>query len=203
MGASGRPNCAVMATEAMDFETQYQQLCLALSRQGQVKDLTKEFNTMIYDESRVRFLLTLDCLRAPPRERPSKLKCAAESARLRAAGNAAYSRRGQEAAALELYTQAVLAAPAADPADDCLALALANRSAVLLSLGHMGPCLVDMSRALQHGYPPRLRQKLDQRLEKLRQQALNNRSAELTDPLVISQHLTGDEEQRLVSGEKL
>ena len=168
--------------------------------QGQVSDLTKEFNSMTSDETRVRFLLTLDCVRAPSRERSSKLKCAEESARLRSAGNAAYGRRGQESAALELYTQAVLAAPAADEA---LALALANRSAVLLSLGHLGPCLADMSRALQHGYPQRLQAKLEQRLEKLRQQLQKEPTEELTEPLTISQDLTEDQEEKLVSGDHL
>ena len=191
-----------MATGAMNFETQYQELCAALFKQGQVKDLTKEFNSMICDESRIRFLLTLDCVRVTSGERASKLKCAEESGRLRAAGNATYSRRGQETAALELYTQAVLAAPVNDGADESLALALANRSAVLLSLGHVGPCLADMSRALQHGYPQRLRRKLHQRLEKLEQQALKNQlsSIELTQPLVINQNITEQQEQRLVSG---
>ncbi|XP_043236361.1 SET and MYND domain-containing protein 4-like [Amphibalanus amphitrite] len=200
MGASGRPNGAVAEGEAMDFETQYRELCVALSKQGQVTNLTKEFNSMTSDESRVRFLLTLDCVRAPSRERASRLKCPAESGRLRSAGNAAYGRRGQERAALQLYTQAVLAAP---EGDEALPLALANRSAVLLSLGHLGPCLADMSRALRHGYPQRLHSKLEQRLEKLRELALREPSAELPETPTLSPDLTDEQEETLVSGEVL
>ncbi|KAF0289974.1 SET and MYND domain-containing protein 4 [Amphibalanus amphitrite] len=182
MGASGRPNGAVAESEAMDFETQYRELCVALSKQGQVTNLTKEFNSMTSDESRVRFLLTLDCVRAPSRERASRLKCPAESGRLRSAGNAAYGRRGQERAALQLYTQAVLAAP---EGDEALPLALANRSAVLLSLGHLGT---------------RLHSKLEQRLQKLRELALREPSAELPETPTLSPDLTEEQEETLVSG---
>ncbi|XP_037080735.1 SET and MYND domain-containing protein 4-like [Pollicipes pollicipes] len=187
-----------MAGDGADFEATYKKLCVALSKQGQVKDLTKEFNSMRSDDSRVRFLLALDAVRAPPFELKAKLKCAEESNRLRAEGNAAYGRRGQEAAALELYTRAVLAAPADD--GPALALALANRSAVLLSLGWLGPCLVDMRRALRHGYPQQLRPKLEQRLQRVRQEAQARSCPELAGPLDFNEDAADEDDERLVSG---
>ncbi|KAF4522411.1 hypothetical protein B566_EDAN007661, partial [Ephemera danica] len=71
------------------------------------------------------------------------------SNKLRADGNTAYQ-KGDNMKALELYTKSVAYAPFDSPE---LALAYANRSAVLRTLGMCHDCLEDIQRAFNHGYP--------------------------------------------------
>eukprot|EP00095_Tigriopus_kingsejongensis_P008472 maker-scaffold18_size714446-snap-gene-3.28 protein:Tk08472 transcript:maker-scaffold18_size714446-snap-gene-3.28-mRNA-1 annotation:"set and mynd domain-containing" len=83
-------------------------------------------------------------------------------------GNKAYQ-DGKDIDALYLYTQAVIAAPC-DPDTHLgkdLAIALANRSAVLFSLKAFYLALDDIKLALESGYPKELRYKLLERRLKI------------------------------------
>ena len=64
-------------------------------------------------------------------------------------GNKKYA-SGDSETALGLYTQAVLTAPHTEPE---LSLALANRSAALLSLNNHRAAVQDIEMALSAGYP--------------------------------------------------
>jgi len=86
------------------------------------------------------------------------------SRQMRDAGNSAFLAKNDEEA-LNCYNQALLAAPA-DPWDsqgEDLALALANRSALMLRQGNTAQGLKDTTLALKSGYPAHLQYKLLQR----------------------------------------
>ncbi|KAF4522348.1 hypothetical protein B566_EDAN011068, partial [Ephemera danica] len=72
-----------------------------------------------------------------------------KSEQFRTQGNTEY-RKGDDKKALELYTKSIAYAPQ-DSSE--LSLAYANRSAVLRSMKKCRECLVDVERALSHGYP--------------------------------------------------
>ncbi|XP_069195439.1 SET and MYND domain-containing protein 4 [Procambarus clarkii] len=71
----------------------------------------------------------------------------------RAEGNKAFQEKKNEQALL-LYSQAVMRAP--HDSGNSLALALANRSAVLYHIKKFSLCLSDIELAMQAGYPPNL-----------------------------------------------
>ena len=79
-------------------------------------------------------------------------------------GNKSY-KEGKDLDALYLYTQAVIAAPVDETTLQSrdLAVALANRSAVLFSLKAFNLALDDIRLALESGYPSELRYKLLER----------------------------------------
>ncbi|KAF4521764.1 hypothetical protein B566_EDAN006283 [Ephemera danica] len=72
-----------------------------------------------------------------------------KSEQFRTEGNSEYRNRNNQKA-LELYTKSIAYAPH-DSSE--LHVAYANRSAVLRSMGKCRECLVDVKRALSHGYP--------------------------------------------------
>ena len=76
-----------------------------------------------------------------------KEKC--QSGVYRELGNKKYG-LGDSEGALALYSQAVLTAPHSEPE---LSLALANRSAALLSLNNHRAAVQDIEMALSEGYP--------------------------------------------------
>ena len=83
-------------------------------------------------------------------------KSAEDSVQHREQGNKAYQ-GGDAEKGNELYTQSIACAP---PGSLELALAFANRSASLRSLGRLRECVEDVQRALEGGYPELLRHKL-------------------------------------------
>ncbi|KAF4532549.1 hypothetical protein B566_EDAN010841, partial [Ephemera danica] len=76
-------------------------------------------------------------------------KSPVKSRQFRTRGNSAYQNEDNKKA-LKLYTKSISRAPL-DSSE--LALAYANRSAVLRSMKKCRECLVDIERALSHGYP--------------------------------------------------
>jgi len=82
-----------------------------------------------------------------------------EATEFRNAGNVEYKIRN-DGAALELYTRSIASAMEGSKE---LALAYANRSAVLLRINKLAPCLHDINRALEEKYPENLRKKLRSR----------------------------------------
>ena len=84
-----------------------------------------------------------------------KLKDAEESIKLRNQGNKHFQEKCNQKA-LHLYNESVIAAPSSGDTS-VLALALANRSAVLLHLKKYDLCLADIDKALKNDYPENLR----------------------------------------------
>ncbi|KAF4524027.1 hypothetical protein B566_EDAN013129 [Ephemera danica] len=79
----------------------------------------------------------------------TNFKCKLDSEKFRKEGNETYQKTEMKKAH-ELYTKSISYAPV-DSAE--LALAYANRSAVLRSMKKCRECLMDIERALSHGYP--------------------------------------------------
>jgi len=86
-------------------------------------------------------------------------KSAAKATEFRNLGNDAFRRR-KEIESLKCYIKSVAFAPPNSPE---LALAYANRSAVLFRLGKYDSCLLDANRALTNNYPDSLKPKLHER----------------------------------------
>ncbi|XP_045176137.1 SET and MYND domain-containing protein 4-like [Mercenaria mercenaria] len=84
-----------------------------------------------------------------------------ESVRQREEGNVMFKKR-QYKKTLDLYNSSVILAPTSGDTS-ALALALANRSAVLCHRKLYQPCLVDIQAAIDYGYPENLRYKLYER----------------------------------------
>ncbi|CAG2061728.1 unnamed protein product, partial [Timema podura] len=87
------------------------------------------------------------------------LKSESKSLICRNKGNNKYKLHDDEGS-LELYTESVRYAPRGS---SDLALAYANRSAVLLHMGYYQECLRDIDLALKNNYPQHLRHKLEAR----------------------------------------
>ena len=77
----------------------------------------------------------------------------------REAGNKEYSAK-KFGLAVKLYTVSAMHAP---PASEALALAYANRSAVLVQMKKYSSALKDIRLSVEAGYPTKLRYKLQQR----------------------------------------
>lgn len=99
--------------------------------------------------------------------------------------------------ALILYTKSI--AFAVEGSEE-LALAYANRSAVMFRMGKYTPCLLDINRALREKYPDNLRKKLRDRKKQclIHIQRLNEIQVEgdETDPIIIT-NPTEDAEWRI------
>jgi hypothetical protein len=96
-------------------------------------------------------------------------KSSEKSIELRNLGNRAFGKNNREA--LRLYTESIAAAPYPTEVEltkcevtcDALAIAFANRSAVLFSMGKYEICLKDISQVLKFGYPEKLMYKIYER----------------------------------------
>lgn len=92
----------------------------------------------------------------PMKDSSYKAKSSSLASTIRNEGNTAYFHKENNKALL-LYTRSVAMAI---PESEELALAFANRSAVLLRMEKYKLCLLDINRALNGNYPKRLRPKL-------------------------------------------
>ncbi|XP_060523174.1 SET and MYND domain-containing protein 4-like [Cylas formicarius] len=84
------------------------------------------------------------------------------SVEYRQKGNQAFKRK-LSVEALEFYTKSILFSPGSS---ENLALAYANRSAVLFENRLYEECIADINRALKSGYPEKLKAKIETRMEK-------------------------------------
>ena len=107
----------------------------------------------LYDITQVHDILKTTSVR--------KVKSAEESVLLRDQGNQVF-KKGYKQRALDLYNLSVLKAPTSDETSS-LALALANRSAVLLHMKHYRLSLQDIESSFKSGYPDKLKYKLLER----------------------------------------
>lgn len=149
----------------MDFDSFFSRICQDLDRDGKVREISNQFSTCSNDNQRVAFVRSLEAVTIGLREQLSLLeeervsfgKSLMEADRLRAEGNSYYSRK-LNTQAIRCYNQSVLLATG-----EQLALAYANRSAVLHDLGDWLYCLRDIQLAFDTGYPTHLEHKLHER----------------------------------------
>lgn len=125
------------------------------------EDVFNKFQTLHTDEGRVTFILKLmlEC-DIIPRVCPDK-KNSEKSTELRKQGNEKYMSKSLTSSlcidALKLYTRSIAYAPCTS---ELLALAYANRSAVLKKIHKYKECIQDIDRALALPYPNNLKNKL-------------------------------------------
>ncbi|KAF4524028.1 hypothetical protein B566_EDAN013130 [Ephemera danica] len=131
---------------------------LKLEYGSQFDALVQEFTDATTMENKMKVVAKFKSMLGPdnPYDRDYRFvkdkvnfKCKLGSEGFRTAGNEAY-RKGNKFQAVRLYSQSIANAPI-DSVE--LALAYANRSAVLRSMKNCRECLVDIERALSHGYP--------------------------------------------------
>lgn len=133
-----------------------------LESQGKYEVFLEELKTCETNEERVRKLNQLPEIHNILKVEVVKNGKNAElSVKMREEGNTLFKNR-QYQKALELYNASVSLAPTSGDTTT-LALAQANRSAVLCHIKLYQPCLVDIEAAIQYGYPENLRHKLYER----------------------------------------
>lgn len=169
----------------------FQQLCDYLRVNRRVESVSELFAKQTNDSDRVEIAtqilkehnLLLTC-KEFLRENGKSLT---RSIDLRNSGNKAFQKK-DDRTALMLYTQSIATAPFPSILDICneelqtelaenennctseaLALAFANRSAVLFSMGNHEACLNDIRQALKYNYPNKLLYKLFERQGKCMQ----------------------------------
>ncbi|KAF4527074.1 hypothetical protein B566_EDAN015693 [Ephemera danica] len=156
------PKSPTTGTEDISFTTKQQfildHLKSKYGSQVDVDAIFKEFTEATTMENKMKIVAKFKSMLGPDNahDRNFRLvkdkvnfKCKHGSEKFRTEGNEAY-RKGENKKALILYTQSIANAPT-DSVE--LALAYANRSAVLRSMQKCRECLVDIERALSHGYP--------------------------------------------------
>ncbi|XP_078669495.1 protein-lysine N-methyltransferase SMYD4-like [Branchiostoma floridae x Branchiostoma belcheri] len=171
------------------FQALFDRICGDLQRSTQ--EMSSDFLQLSTNQQRVSYALSIPSVHDYIRVKPMfKGKSAMEATKLREFGNKMFGQKDYESA-LQMYNESVLRAPF-DPqvnhshdhgdmngnsqeraqcdkhevtADDRneFSLALANRSAVLFSLGKYELSLNDIDLALRHGYPVELKYKLHER----------------------------------------
>ncbi|XP_033752597.1 SET and MYND domain-containing protein 4-like [Pecten maximus] len=148
----------------------YDKIADSLRDEGNLEELRKKFDKCTSNEERVSLIYKLpiaqDVIQANPNFRE---KCDEVAVSLRNQGNAFFQKKKYKQA-LDLYTQSVLFSPwrSSNSNEDngnidktpTLALAFANRSAVLFHMAKDELCLADIELALENGYPENLQYKL-------------------------------------------
>nr|XP_018907929.1 PREDICTED: SET and MYND domain-containing protein 4 [Bemisia tabaci] len=144
------------------FDIIYGNLMHALDKSDRIRSISKVFSECSCDEKRVELVFNILQENVLPLTIHQRGKSTEESVRLRNVGNSAFKQK-KLSAALKLYSQSVAVAPN-DSAE--LALAYANRSAVLFMLKSYELCVVDINRAIACNYPDHLKYKLYERKAK-------------------------------------
>lgn len=144
------------------FDIIYGNLMHALDKSDRIRSISKVFSECSCDEKRVELVFNILQENVLPLTIHQRGKSTEESIRLRNVGNSAFKQK-KLSAALKLYSQSVAVAPN-DSAE--LALAYANRSAVLFMLKSYELCVVDINRAIACNYPDHLKYKLYERKAK-------------------------------------
>ena len=150
----------------MDFNSIFSKLCSNLEKEGKVKEISSQFSTCADNTQRVVFALNLagphlkNQLNSIQESRISPSKCQKLAVSHREDGNRFYGKK-LIMEAMQSYNLSILVAA---PGEQSLALAYANRSAVLYDLGDWLHCLRDIQLALGTGcYPRHLEHKLHER----------------------------------------
>ena len=171
--------------EVTTIDEIFQQLCDCLRVNRRVESVSELFAKQTNDSDRVEIATQLleehNLLLTCKRFLREDGKSVTRSIDLRNSGNKAFQKKDDRTALL-LYTQSIATAPfpstpkvfkkemhteLTENKDNCsseaLALALANRSAVLFSMGDHEACLIDVRQALKYNYPNKLLYKLFER----------------------------------------
>ncbi|KAJ9594025.1 hypothetical protein L9F63_014541 [Diploptera punctata] len=146
---------------------------MPLVKKGVYLSLDDEFKKVTKNSERVKYATDiLKRYNLLPDERIMKVKSLEKSLELKNSGNRAFVQKDDKEALL-LYTKSIAAAPipteqdlsmpVTENANDALAIAFANRSAVLFRLEKYNLCLQDISQALKYNYPNKLQYKLFER----------------------------------------
>ncbi|KAI4457246.1 set and mynd domain-containing protein 4 [Holotrichia oblita] len=151
----------------------FEELCRQLSSNDQVGDISQKFSTLNTNAERVKFTGDLLEKYALYPKIIHEKKDDELSVKYRQEGNDAFKRK-QDHAAWMFYSKSISFATSNS---ECLALAYANRSAVLYEKKMYKQCLEDITNAFKNNYPKRLHEKLIQREEKAREL----QSSEATD----------------------
>lgn len=161
----------------VSFKELYSKFRSLLQESWQTNEVTAQFGPSATLDSMFRYLWSrqeAQQILVPPSGNPGiSRKGAIESEQFRNEGNRLYRERKLEQALLA-YNYSVLTAPhphldsTAPPAPvhEGLALAMANRSAVLFEMGQFEAALADVERAVNFGYPKTKRHKLHERRAK-------------------------------------
>ncbi|OWF54168.1 SET and MYND domain-containing protein 4-like [Mizuhopecten yessoensis] len=149
----------------------YDKITSFLRDEGTLEELRKKFDKCTSNEERVNLIYKLPIAQDVMQTNPNfKEKCEEVAVNLRNQGNAFFQKKKYKQA-LDLYTQSVLFSPcpsSSSPSENndnlekppTLALAFANRSAVLYHMTKDELCLADIELALENGYPENLQYKL-------------------------------------------
>jgi tetratricopeptide (TPR) repeat protein len=163
----------------------FQELCSYLRVKRRVESMSELFAKQTSDSNRVEIATQLlkehNLIATPGRYLRGNDKSLTRSVDLRNSGNKAFQKKDDNTA-LMLYTQSIATAPfpsmskisnqelptdfAENENDDtsaALALALANRSAVLFTMSNHEACLSDIKQAMKYNYPNKLLYKLYER----------------------------------------
>lgn len=176
----------------------FQELCSYLRIKRRVESVSELFAKQTSNSNRVEIASQLlkehNLIATPGRYLRGNEKSLTRSIDLRNSGNKAFQKKDDKTA-LMLYTQSIATAPFpsmskisneeletdfAENEDDtsvALALALANRSAVLFSMSNYEACLSDIKQAMKYNYPNKLLYKLFERQGKCFQALGNLKSA--------------------------
>lgn len=135
------------------------QLKLSLESDEKYESFLNDFSTCQSDLERIQKLYEMPDVQAILKfEKKIVGKDAEKSAHCREQGNKLFQKKSFWKA-LEMYNRSMMLAPTSG--EMCtLALALANRSAVLYHMKQYRHCLYDIQAALENGYPDNLRYKL-------------------------------------------
>jgi tetratricopeptide (TPR) repeat protein len=171
--------------EVTTIDKIFQQLCGYLRAERRVESVSELFAKQTNDSDRVEIATQLlkehNLIVACNRFFRENDKSLTRSIDLRNSGNKAFQKK-DDRTALMLYTHSIATAPFSstskmsnrelqtdlaenenDNTSEALALALANRSAVLFSMGNHEACLSDIRQAMKYSYPNKLLYKLFER----------------------------------------
>ena len=152
-----------MDQQAQDelFNKGFQELQAKLHSSGREREISGKFGKLKTDEERVAFVLALEDFNEvfPIAKIAKPGKSSSLAVNLRNEGNA-FFKRCCDQDALRKYSESVAFSPTHTEGNQELALAYANRSAVLFHLKQYSQCLMDIRLSLEAGYPINLQYKL-------------------------------------------
>lgn len=152
----------------LTIDSIYEKLLENIKNDGRVKDISQEFSAMKEPHKRVFFVYSLlENYQLLPYICKED-KCEYSSIHYRNLGNNGYQRTNLSMA-WQYYNLALMYAPLHS---ECYAVAIANRSAVFVSLKKYKECLEDIEMVFTCNYPHSIRDKLNKR-KKICEDALN------------------------------
>ena len=151
------------------FTKVFDQLTIQLAHTGATGHLSSKFKELFTDKERMAFILetgvVMEVIDKWSCNRPNPRKSSTKSENIRIQGNTLF-RKKKFSAALAKYTESVFTAECNTTNSPCLAMALANRSAVLFQTNEFLDARKDAEMAISRGYPDKLMYKLLERIGK-------------------------------------